>query len=118
MTAWRTYSDPPESDPSLSRSERKARARARRDEIGFADAGALYAGFGALCTLAIALFWRAHLLPREVPAKAALVPASVAGAQAAAAAAVKRRVRSRWNRGIGVTFLPTDSFRTVAAVFM
>jgi hypothetical protein len=37
-------------------------------EIGFADAGALYAGFGALCTLAIALFWRAHLLPREVPA--------------------------------------------------
>lgn len=38
MTAWRTYSDPPESDPSLSRSERTARARARRDEIGFADA--------------------------------------------------------------------------------
>jgi hypothetical protein len=37
-------------------------------EIGFADAGALYAGFGALCTMAIALFWRAHLLPREVPA--------------------------------------------------
>jgi hypothetical protein len=37
-------------------------------EIGFADAGALYAVFGALCTMAIALFWRAHLLPREVPA--------------------------------------------------
>jgi hypothetical protein len=37
-------------------------------EIGFADAGALYAAFGALCTVAIALFWRAHLLPREVPA--------------------------------------------------
>lgn len=38
MTAWRTYADPPESDPSLSRSERTSRARARRDEIGFADA--------------------------------------------------------------------------------
>ena len=38
MTAWRTYADPPESDPSLSRSERAVRARARRDEIGFADA--------------------------------------------------------------------------------
>lgn len=38
MTAWRTYADPPESDPSLSRSERTARARARRDEFGFSDA--------------------------------------------------------------------------------
>ncbi len=38
MTAWRTYADPPESDPSLSRFERKARGRARRDDIGFADA--------------------------------------------------------------------------------
>jgi hypothetical protein len=37
-------------------------------EIGFADAGALYAGFGALCTMAIAAFWRAYLLPRDVPA--------------------------------------------------
>jgi hypothetical protein len=37
-------------------------------EIGFADAGALYAGFGVLCTIAIALFWRAHLLPRDMPA--------------------------------------------------
>ena len=38
MTAWRTYADPPESNPSLSRSERVARGRARRDEVGFADA--------------------------------------------------------------------------------
>jgi len=37
-------------------------------EIGFADAGALYAGFGVLCTIAIALFWRAHLLPSDMPA--------------------------------------------------
>jgi hypothetical protein len=37
-------------------------------EIGFADAGALYAGFGVVCTIAIALFWRAHLLPRDMPA--------------------------------------------------
>lgn len=37
-------------------------------QIGFADAGALYAGFGAICTLAIALFWRVHLWPRDVPA--------------------------------------------------
>jgi hypothetical protein len=36
--------------------------------IGFADAGALYAGFGAFCTVAIALFWRVHLLPHHVPA--------------------------------------------------
>lgn len=38
MTAWRTYADPPQSDPALSRSERKARARAKRDELGFAAA--------------------------------------------------------------------------------
>ena len=38
MTTWRTYADPPESDPSLSRAERTSRARARRDEIGFAEA--------------------------------------------------------------------------------
>ena len=38
MTSWRTYADPPQSDPGLSRSERKAQARARRDEIAFADA--------------------------------------------------------------------------------
>ena len=49
----------------------------------------------ALWSLALVLaayaafeFLRALRLPREVPAKAALVPASVAGAQAAAAAAV------------------------------
>jgi hypothetical protein len=36
--------------------------------IGFANAGALYAGFGAFCTVAIALFWRVHLLPHHVPA--------------------------------------------------
>ena len=38
MTAWRTYADPPQSDPGLSRSERTALARARRGAIGFADA--------------------------------------------------------------------------------
>lgn len=38
MTAWRTYADPPQSDPSLSRSERKERARARRGDIGFGEA--------------------------------------------------------------------------------
>ena len=38
MTAWRTYADPPQSDPDLDRSERKARARERRDEVGFAEA--------------------------------------------------------------------------------
>ncbi len=38
MTAWRTYADPPASDPSLGRAERTARARARREEVGFADA--------------------------------------------------------------------------------
>ena len=38
MTVWRTYADPPQSDPALSRSERKLRARDRRDEISFTDA--------------------------------------------------------------------------------
>jgi hypothetical protein len=38
MTSWRTYADPPRTDPDLSRSERKAQARARRDEVTFADA--------------------------------------------------------------------------------
>jgi hypothetical protein len=38
MTVWRTYADPPQSDPALSRSERKVRARDRRDEISFTDA--------------------------------------------------------------------------------
>jgi hypothetical protein len=38
MTSWRTYADPPASDPSLSRAERKGRARALRDELPFAQA--------------------------------------------------------------------------------
>ncbi len=38
MTSWRTYADPPASDPTLSRAERKGRARALRDELPFAEA--------------------------------------------------------------------------------
>lgn len=38
MTAWRTYADPPQSDPALGRAERRQRARLLRDEVGFADA--------------------------------------------------------------------------------
>lgn len=38
MTAWRTYADPPQSDPDLSRSERREHARARRAEVPFGDA--------------------------------------------------------------------------------
>lgn len=38
MTAWRTYADAPQSDPEMSRAERRELARARRDAVGFADA--------------------------------------------------------------------------------
>jgi len=38
MTAWRTYADPPQSDPDLSRTERREHARARRAEIPFGEA--------------------------------------------------------------------------------
>lgn len=38
MTAWRTYADPPQSDPGIGRAQRRAAARDRRKEIGFADA--------------------------------------------------------------------------------
>ena len=38
MTPWRTYADPPMSDPALGREERRAQARARRDEVDFASA--------------------------------------------------------------------------------
>ena len=35
MSPWRTYADPPESDPSAGREERKATARALRDDVDF-----------------------------------------------------------------------------------
>lgn len=35
MTAWRTYADPPQSDPALGRDERRARARVLRDDVDF-----------------------------------------------------------------------------------
>lgn len=38
MTSWRTYADPPQSDPSLSSAERRIRARARRDDVDFGEA--------------------------------------------------------------------------------
>lgn len=38
------------------------------ERVGFADAASLYAGFGLLLALAIALRWRAHLWPRGAPA--------------------------------------------------
>jgi len=38
MTAWRTYADPPQSDPELGRADRRTRARALRDDVGFAQA--------------------------------------------------------------------------------
>jgi hypothetical protein len=38
MTPWRTYADPPQTDPDLGREDRRARGRARREEVGFADA--------------------------------------------------------------------------------
>lgn len=38
MTAWRTYADPPQSDPGLSRAERRAVGRRRRDEVDFGEA--------------------------------------------------------------------------------
>lgn len=38
MTTWRTYADPPASDPSLGHEERRRQARARRDEIHFDEA--------------------------------------------------------------------------------
>lgn len=38
MTAWRTYADPPQSDPELGRAERRARARALRESVDFAQA--------------------------------------------------------------------------------
>ncbi len=38
MTAWRTYADPPQSDPALGRDERRVRARALRDDVDFAAA--------------------------------------------------------------------------------
>ncbi|MFM1966450.1 MAG: hypothetical protein RL134_2175 [Actinomycetota bacterium] len=38
MTTWRTYADPPQSDPSLGRDQRRESARALRDEIDFAQA--------------------------------------------------------------------------------
>jgi hypothetical protein len=41
MTAWRTYADPPQSDPDLSRTERREHARSRREAIPF---GAALAG--------------------------------------------------------------------------
>lgn len=40
------------------------------ERLGFADAATLYAGFGVVCTLAIALRWRAHLWPAGAPANA------------------------------------------------
>jgi len=38
MTPWRTYADPPASDPAIGREERRADARARRDDIDFVTA--------------------------------------------------------------------------------
>lgn len=38
MTPWRTYADPPQSDPGVNRADRRARARALRDDVDFADA--------------------------------------------------------------------------------
>ena len=38
MTTWRTYADPPQSDPALGAHERRQRARARRNEIDFVEA--------------------------------------------------------------------------------
>lgn len=38
MSPWKTYADPPWVDPELTRSQRRAQGRARRDDIGFADA--------------------------------------------------------------------------------
>lgn len=38
MTPWRTYADPPQADPSLSRADRREQARALRDDLGFDEA--------------------------------------------------------------------------------
>ena len=38
MSPWKTYADPPWVDPELTRSQRRAQGRARRDDVGFADA--------------------------------------------------------------------------------
>lgn len=35
MNPWRTYADPPDSDPSVGRDQRKATARALRDDVDF-----------------------------------------------------------------------------------
>jgi hypothetical protein len=38
VTPWRVYADPPQSDPSITGAQRRAQARARRDDVGFVDA--------------------------------------------------------------------------------
>jgi hypothetical protein len=38
MTSWRTYADPPQADPALARSQRRAQARAMRDTVDFDEA--------------------------------------------------------------------------------
>lgn len=38
MTPWRTYADPPASDPNLGREHRRREGRARRDDIDFEQA--------------------------------------------------------------------------------
>jgi hypothetical protein len=38
VTPWRTYADPPQTDPGLTRDQRRERGRQARDDIGFDDA--------------------------------------------------------------------------------